>query len=64
VVASKLQDCVVGSLSGENVAQQRDLVPKAFEQIAQVFGDVVVKQKLHSGARAICAATSKSISPL
>jgi hypothetical protein len=33
------------------------------QQIAQVVGDVMIEQELHSEAEAVCLATSKSISP-
>jgi hypothetical protein len=38
-------------------------VAELFEQIAQIIGHIVIEKELHSDARAICRATSKSISP-
>ena len=50
-------------LDGERLTQQRDVVAEVLQQIAQVVGDVMIKQELHSEAEAICLATSRSISP-
>ena len=49
----------VGGIARTGFAQQRDIVAELLEQIAQVVGDVMIKQE----ADAICLATSKSISP-
>ena len=59
----KLQDRFIGGILRKGFTQKRHAVTELFEQVAQVFGHIVVKQELHSDADAICRATSKSISP-
>ena len=63
MLVGKLEDGLVGGIAGKGLAQERDIVAKLLEQVAQVVGNVVVEQKLHSEASDICLATSKSISP-
>jgi hypothetical protein len=62
-VAGELEDGFVGGIAGKRFAQERDIVTELFEQVAQPVGHIVVEQELHSEARAVCLATSKSISP-
>ncbi len=62
-IVSKLEDGFVGGIAGQGLTQESDIVAELIEQVAQVVGDVVVEQELHSEASAICLATSKSISP-
>jgi hypothetical protein len=38
-------------------------VAELLQKVAQVVGDVVIRQEFHSEAAAICRATSRSISP-
>jgi len=59
----KLENCLVGGIARRGFTQQRDAVPEMLQQIAQVVGDVMIEQKFHSEAGAICRATSRSISP-
>jgi hypothetical protein len=63
MIVGKLEDGFVGGIAGKGFTQERDIVAELIEQVAQVVGDVVVEQELHSEASAICLATSKSISP-
>ena len=53
----------VGDVLRKGLAQENDIVAELFEQVAQILGHVMIEQELHSEARAICRATSKSISP-
>jgi len=59
----KLEDGFVGGVAGERVTQEGDVVAELIKQVAQVVGNVMVEQELHSEASAICLAMSKSISP-
>ena len=60
---SKLENILIGGIARKGLAQQLHFVAELFQQIAQVVGDVMIKQELHYEAGAICLATSKSISP-
>jgi len=53
----------VRGIARKGFAQQYDIMAEFLQQIAQVVGDIMIEQKLHSKAGAICRATSKSISP-
>jgi len=63
MLAGKLEDSFICVVAGEDSTQKRDIVAELLKQVAQVVGDIVVEQKLHSGASDICLAISKSISP-
>lgn len=47
----------------KRIAQERDAVPEVGQQIAQVVGDIIVKEEGPRSAGDICHATSTSISP-
>lgn len=49
--------------SRQGFTKQRDVVTGFLQQTAQVVGDVMIEQELHSEGGAICLATSRSISP-
>ena len=53
----------VGRIVRKYLPQQGDVMTEFLQQLAQIVGDVVIEQELHSEARAVCLATSKSISP-
>ena len=59
----KPENCLVGRIAREGLAKQGDMITELLQQIAQVVGDVMIEQELHSEAGAICLATSRSISP-
>ena len=59
----KAKNGLIGRIAREGLTQECDIVAQLRQQIAQVVGDVVIEQELHSGAGANCLATSKSISP-
>ena len=59
----ELEHGLVGSVFRKGFTQEDDIVAELFEQVAQILGYVVIEEELHSDARAICRATSKSISP-
>ena len=62
-LVAKLENGVVGGIARKGFAQERDLVAELFEHLAQVVGDVMIEQEIHSEDGAICRATSRSISP-
>jgi len=59
----KAENSFIGGIARQGLTQQSDFVTELVQQIAQIIGDVVIEQKLHSEAGAICRATSRSISP-
>ena len=59
----KSENCLIGRVARKGLAKQGDIMAELLQQIAQVVGDVMIEQKLHSEAGAICLATSRSISP-
>lgn len=61
MLVGQLEHGFIGGILWKGRAQERDFVFELFEQVAQVLGYIMVKKELHS--RAICRATSRSISP-
>jgi hypothetical protein len=62
-LVGKPENGLIRRIARKCLTQQRDFVAELLQQIAQVVGDIMVQQELHSDADAICRATSKSISP-
>jgi hypothetical protein len=59
----KPENFLVGRIVRKYLPQQTDVMTEFLQQVAQVVGDVMIGQELHSEAGAICLATSTSISP-
>ena len=59
----KPENCLVVRIARKGFTQQRDVVTELLQEIAQVVGDIMIEQELHSEGGAICLATSRSISP-
>jgi hypothetical protein len=53
----------VGGVLRQEIAHSHDIVTEFAEQVAEILGDVLVEQEPHRSSRAICCATSRSISP-
>ena len=62
-LVGKLEHLFVGGVFCKGFTQEDDIMAELFEQVTQILGHVVIEKELHPDARAICRATSKSISP-
>ena len=62
-VVRKPKNSLVRRIPRKRCAQQCDIMSELLQQVTQVIGHVMIEQELHSGAGAICLATSRSISP-
>lgn len=60
---SELEHSLIGRFFGKAMPQEHYLIAKPLEQVPQILWNVLIEQKLHSDACAICPATSTSISP-
>ena len=59
----KLENCLIGRIARKGLTEQCNVVTELLQQVTQLIRDVMIEQKLHSEAGAICLATSRSISP-
>jgi len=48
MLVCKLEDDFIGGILRKNIAQECHVVAELFEQIAQIFGHVVIEQEFHS----------------
>jgi len=62
-LANKLEDRFVRGVERKGLTEQCHVVTELLQQIAEVVGNLMIQQKLHSEAGAIFRATSRSISP-
>lgn len=62
-IVGKAEHSLVGGVARQRLAQQHDLMPELFQQVAQVFRHIMIEEELHDAGADICLATSKSISP-